>query len=69
MRPAFASFAWRSALAVLCAFFLLESAARASDAADEADLEFRIGADAYQKGDYRGALEHFLLSNRFVPNQ
>ncbi|HEX4473978.1 MAG TPA: TonB-dependent receptor [Polyangiaceae bacterium] len=43
--------------------------ARADDLADEADLEFRLGADAYQKGAYEVALEHFLVSNRLVPNR
>src|SRR5258706_1839314 len=36
--------------------------------ADEADLQFSLGADRYREGDYRGALEHFLASNRLVPN-
>jgi outer membrane receptor for ferrienterochelin and colicin len=43
--------------------------ARADDLADEADLRFRLGAEAYQRGDYRGALEQFLTSNRLVPNR
>jgi outer membrane receptor for ferrienterochelin and colicins len=43
--------------------------AHADGAADEADLHFEIGAEAYQKGDFRTALEHFLLSNRLVPNR
>src|SRR3954466_5678083 len=43
--------------------------ARADDLADEADLKFRLGADAYQRGDYRAALEEFLASNRLVPNR
>jgi len=43
--------------------------AQADGNADEADLHFEIGAEAYQKGDFRTALEHFLLSNRLVPNR
>jgi outer membrane receptor for ferrienterochelin and colicin len=43
--------------------------ARADDSADEADLKFNLGAEAYQRRDYRTALEHFLASNRLVPNQ
>ena len=43
--------------------------ARADDVADEADLQFKLGAEAYQKGDYKGALEHFLASNRLVANR
>ena len=42
--------------------------ARADDVADEADLQFRLAAEKYQAGDYRGALEHFLASNRLAPN-
>ncbi|MEO8549586.1 MAG: PEGA domain-containing protein, partial [Kofleriaceae bacterium] len=43
--------------------------ARADGQADEADLHFQIGADAYKKGDFTAALEHFLTSNRLVPNR
>jgi outer membrane receptor for ferrienterochelin and colicin len=55
--------------AVFAALSVALSTARADDVADEADLEFRIGAESYQKGDYRSALEHFLASNRLVPNR
>ncbi len=52
---------------------LLPSNARAedtaADTADESDLLFELGADAYQRGEYREALEHFLASNRLVPNR
>lgn len=48
---------------------LRPSAALADDVADEADLKFRLGAEAYQRGDFRGALEHFMVSNRLVPNR
>ncbi len=41
----------------------------ADDLADEADLQFTLGAEAYQKGDLKGALEHFLASNRLAPNR
>lgn len=37
--------------------------------ADEADLHFQLGAERYQQGDFRGALEQFLISNRLVPNR
>ena len=43
--------------------------ARADGLADEAELHFRLGAEAYTKGDYESALEHFLASNRLVPNR
>ena len=43
--------------------------ARADGLADEADLQFELAAELYSKGDFRGALEHFLASNRLVPNR
>jgi outer membrane receptor for ferrienterochelin and colicin len=43
--------------------------ARADDVADEADLQFQLGAARYRDGDFMGALEHFLASNRLVPNR
>jgi outer membrane receptor for ferrienterochelin and colicin len=48
---------------------LLAVPAAADDLADEADLKFRIGAEAFQRGDYKGALEKFLESNRLVQNR
>lgn len=48
---------------------LAPSAARADGNADEADLHFEMAAEAYSRGDYRTALEHFLASNRLVPNK
>ncbi len=41
----------------------------ADNLADEAELQFKLGAEAYQKNDFTGALEHFLASNRLVPNR
>lgn len=41
----------------------------ADDTADEADLQFELGAQAYQRREYLSALEHFLTSNRLVPNR
>lgn len=57
--------------ALLAAAILVASPSpcRADDVADEADLQFRIGAERYTAGDYRGALEHFLASNRLVRNR
>jgi outer membrane receptor protein involved in Fe transport len=43
--------------------------ARADDVADEADFQFRLAAKRYEAGDFTGALEHFLASNRLVPNK
>ncbi|MGH7436108.1 MAG: PEGA domain-containing protein, partial [Polyangiaceae bacterium] len=37
--------------------------------ADESELEFELGAERYKASDFRGALEHFLASNRLVPNR
>ncbi len=42
---------------------------RADDVADEADVQFELGASKYKTGDFLGALEHFLASNRLVPNK
>lgn len=43
--------------------------ARADDLADEADFHFRLAAKRYEANDYTGALDHFLTSNRLVPNK
>src|ERR1041384_1099829 len=43
--------------------------ARADGVADEADLQFTVGAEAYSKGEFTSALEHFLASNRLVSNR
>src|ERR1041385_7162485 len=51
---------------VLCAVL---APARADGVADEADLQFTVGAEAYRKGEYTAALEHFLASNRLVSNR
>jgi outer membrane receptor protein involved in Fe transport len=66
----------RAALPIAALFFLLFALvlttarrARAEDAAEEADLHFNIGADKYEAGDFKGALEHFLASNRLVANR
>src|SRR6185437_7393487 len=48
---------------------LAPSSARADGTADEADLHFRMGAKAFGRGDYEGALAHFLHSNRLAPNR
>ena len=43
--------------------------AQADDLADQAELEFSLGADSYQRQEYKVALQHFLSSNRLVPNK
>jgi len=65
-------FAVRLGIFILGAWAITVSSApsvRADDLADEADLQFQIGAARYRDGDYQGALEHFLASNRLVPNR
>src|SRR6185436_8445724 len=59
----------RSCLLLLGLGLTLTRPAHADDSADEADLKFRLGAEAYQRGDYKAALEEFLASNRLVPNR
>lgn len=39
------------------------------DTAEEADLAFELGVEAYGRGEYRTALTHLLVSNRLVPNK
>ncbi|CAN5683069.1 hypothetical protein BH11MYX1_BH11MYX1_08310 [soil metagenome] len=56
-------------LLVITCTLLVPVSVRADGQADEADLQFQIGADAYKKGDFTTALEHFLASNRLVPNR
>jgi outer membrane receptor protein involved in Fe transport len=55
-------------LLILLLLVLAPAGARAEDYADEAELHFQIGAEAYQASDYRTAVEHFLISNRLSPN-
>src|SRR5580692_446058 len=57
------------ALAMSLALAAAPGLGLADGLADEADLHFRLGSDAYAKADYNGALEHFLASNRLVPNR
>src|SRR5277367_801033 len=56
-------------LSLSLTFAAFASPAYPDDVADEADLQFRLAAEKYQAGDYRGALEHFLASNRLAPNR
>ncbi len=58
-----------SSLLALSCVLGFAAPAHADDLADEADLKFRLGAEAYQRGDYKAALEEFLGSNRLVPNR
>jgi outer membrane receptor for ferrienterochelin and colicin len=54
---------------ILGVLLLVAPHARADDLADQADLEFSLGAEAYQRSEYKSALEHFLISNRLVANK
>lgn len=54
---------------IVGALLSVSAPVRASDVADEAELQFQLGAERYQAGNYRSALEHFLASNRLSPNQ
>ena len=56
-------------VALLAAGLLVGQGARADGLADEAELHFQLAAEHYQKGEFREALEHFLSSNRLVPNK
>lgn len=42
---------------------------QADGVADEADLHFQQGVEAYRAERWLEALEHFLASNRLVPNR
>jgi outer membrane receptor protein involved in Fe transport len=56
--------------AIFASFLAFRSArALATETADEADIEFQLGADRYDAGDFKGALQHFLASNRLAPNK
>src|SRR3954469_15427337 len=54
---------------VCCLIGAMSAPAWADGVADEADLQFMVGAEAYGKGEFTAALEHFLASNRLVPNR
>ncbi|MGF1465400.1 MAG: PEGA domain-containing protein [Sandaracinaceae bacterium] len=54
-------------VAVLLSGVLAPDVARADDAS-EAQLQDELGRELYAQGRYREALEHFLASNRLVPN-
>lgn len=56
-------------LSLVSMCFVRPSVARADNNADEAELQFQLAAERYQAGDFRGALEHFLASNRLSPNR
>lgn len=53
----------------LACLWLAAGPARADDVADEADVEFNLGAERYERQDYSAALSHFLASNRLAMNR
>ncbi len=56
--------------ALLCAgALLLASIAAADNTADEADIAFSLGNQAYGKREYDKALSWYFLSHRLVPNR
>jgi outer membrane receptor protein involved in Fe transport len=57
------------AMAVAIALSATARVARADGLADEAELHFQRGANHYTHGEFDLALEHFLFSNRLVPNR
>ncbi|MCP3098294.1 TonB-dependent receptor [Myxococcus sp. K15C18031901] len=58
----------RSGLLVL-SLLLLSAPAFADNNADEADIAFELGNDAYAKGQYTEALRSYFTSYRLVPNR
>src|SRR6185295_14604925 len=56
-------------VSIVAVLFALTRSARADDVADEADHLFALGAEHYQSGDYKNALQYFLASNRLVRNR
>ncbi len=63
---------WLGLWGALCVASVLAPcppAARADGVADEAEVNFRLGAERYQNGDYRAALAFFLASQRLSPNR
>ncbi|RYZ04069.1 MAG: TonB-dependent receptor [Myxococcales bacterium] len=56
-------------LAVSLACSLVSRPARADDVADESEVQFNLGAERYQAGDFPQALAHFLASNRLANNR
>lgn len=54
--------------AALLLLALLIDPAHAGSAADEAEVNFRLAAEAYQSGRFEQALFHFMVSDRISPN-
>ena len=56
-------------LGLLLALLLAPVAARANNTADEADVTFEVGNQAYARGQYVEALRAYFTSYRLVPNR
>ena len=54
---------------ILLTFFLALFPAVAGNTADEAELNFQLAREAYERGDFDTALFHFMVSNRLSPNR
>ncbi|MCB9676462.1 MAG: PEGA domain-containing protein [Alphaproteobacteria bacterium] len=59
----------RRLVPALLMLLTLSGPALAGSAADEAEVNFRLAAKAYQGGDYERALFHFMVSDRLSPNR
>ncbi|MFL5318855.1 MAG: PEGA domain-containing protein, partial [Myxococcaceae bacterium] len=55
--------------AFLAALLLISVPAFADNTADEADLAFTLGNDAFTKGNFNEALRNYFVSYRLVPNK
>lgn len=56
-------------MSILLTFLLALLPAFAQNTADEAELNFQLARESYQKGDFETALFHFMVSNRLSPNR
>ncbi len=54
---------------LLLSLLLLPAAAQANNTADEADVAFEVGNEAYARGHYVEALRSYFTSYRLVPNR
>ncbi|MCY1073669.1 TonB-dependent receptor domain-containing protein [Archangium lansingense] len=54
---------------LLFSLLLLPAAAQANNTADEADVAFEVGNEAYARGQYVEALRSYFSSYRLVPNR
>ncbi|MBA2662301.1 MAG: TonB-dependent receptor [Bradymonadaceae bacterium] len=65
---------WALSALLLCCTVTLSSSAFADEptrsaSADEAEVEFRLGNDAYRASNFERALSHYFASNRLVYNR